>query len=359
MNQIGSGFAVLALSATAAHAGGIDRSLLPYALLFEEGRVMELGFSTVSPSVSGVTPVGPGLATGNMAENYTTLTFALKGAINDRLDYMVVANQPYGADANYTTGAYTGLEAHWSSEQIAALLKYQVGERVSVYGGMRYVQSSANIIIPPALLGTTYTASTTNDGQVGYIAGVAYEIPAIAMRVGLTFESEITHSFDTTEAFVGGGGGATTTNITMPQSVALDFQTGVAKDTLVFGSVRWSEWSKWHVSPPIYTGAVGDEITGFDNDVVTWSLGVGRRINDNLSVFARLGYEAPNKDVASRLAPTDGMQSIGIGGSWTKDNIKVTGGVEYVKLGNATDASGTVFSGNSAIGLGVKVDFTF
>jgi len=164
------------------------------------------------------------------------------------------------------------------------------------------------------------------------------------------------------ETFGGVNGGATipgTTKITMPQSVALDFQTGVAADTLVFGSVRWSEWSKWHVRPSYYDAVVGDEVTGFDNDVVTWRLGVGRKINDSLSVFAQLGYEAPNNDVASRLAPTDGMQSIGVGGAWTNGNMKVTGGIEYVKLGDATDASGTEFSGNSALGVGVKVDFAF
>jgi len=39
--------------------------------------------------------------------------------------------------------------------------------------------------------------------------------------------------------------------------------------------------------------------------------------------------------------------------------MKITGGVEYVMLGDATDASGTEFSGNHALGVGVKIDFTF
>lgn len=180
------------------------------------------------------------------------------------------------------------------------------------------------------------------------------------LRVGLTCESEITHQFTTNESFANiGAGPESTTEIVMPQSVELDFQSGIAKDTLLFGSVRWTEWSKWHVSPALYSGTLGEEVTGFDSDVISYQLGVGRRINDNLSVFARVGYEAANGDVASRLSPTDGKQSIGIGGSWTQDNVKVTGGVEYVKLGDAVDASGTVFSGNDAIGLGLSVEFTF
>jgi long-subunit fatty acid transport protein len=147
----------------------------------------------------------------------------------------------------------------------------------------------------------------------------------------------------------------------MPKSIALDFQSGIAKDTLLFGSIRWTEWSAWHVRPPRYFGAVGDEITGFDNDVLTYQLGVGRRLNENFAVFARIGYEKANGGDASRLAPTDGSRSIGIGGTYTKDNLKITGGIEYVKLGDATDSAPTrtVFSGNDAIGFGVTVGIRF
>lgn len=359
MRFVAPGLAALLLTTGAAHAGGIERSLLPYGILFEDGRVAVLSFSSVMPNVSG--SLG-GLETGNMAQDYVRLAFAVKADLSDKLAFMVSFNQPYGADALYTAGAYTGLEAHWESTQVAALLKYQLGDRVSVYGGLRYVTSSAEIFIPAQMLGPlgAYTATTENDSQVGYLVGAAYEIPDIMLRVGLTYESAITHELATSESFTGvGAGPVSTTEIIMPQSVALDFQSGIAKDTLLFGSVRWTEWSKWHVSPALYFGTLGEEVTGFDSDVFSYQLGVGRRINDNFSVFARVGYEAATGDVASRLSPTDGMQSIGIGGSWSQNNIKVTGGVEYVKLGDAVDASGTVFSGNDALGLGLSVEFIF
>jgi hypothetical protein len=92
---------------------------------------------------------------------------------------------------------------------------------------------------------------------------------------------------------------------------------------------------------------------------VTYQLGVGRRLSDDLSVFARLGYEAENGGVASRLAPTDGSTSIGIGGSYTIDNIEFTGGIEYARLGDAVDGSGTVYEDNSALGFGLTVGFSF
>jgi len=177
----------------------------------------------------------------------------------------------------------------------------------------------------------------------------------------LTYESSVTHSFRTTEAIaaVPSISGVGTTNVEIPQSVTLDFQSGVAKDTLVFGSIKWSEWSKWEVRPPGYDALTGSDITSFENNVITYSLGVGRKINDNLSLFARVGYEKANGGVISRLLPTDGLHSIGVGGSWTKDNFKITGGVEYVKLGDATDGSETQFTNNEAVGVGMSVLFSF
>lgn len=361
MKTILGTLAALSLTTTLASAGGIDRSTMPYSILFEHDDVVQLSFSNVTPNVSGI--LGP-FPTGNMAQSYTSVSLAYKSDLTEQLALAVIVNSPYGADAAYTMGAYTGLEAHWNSNQIAALLKYKVTDRVSVYGGLRYVTSSATINIPSQMtLGAgTYTATADSDAQLGYVVGAAYEVPDIALRVGLSYESAITHSFPTAERFAVAFSGSTfnsTTDIILPQTVTLDFQSGVAKDTLVFGSIRWSEWSNWHVAPDLYALATGGEVTGFDNDVVTYQLGVGRRLNENLSVFARFGYERATGGVASRLSPTDGMQSIGVGGSWTQDSVKITGGVEYVKLGDAVDGSGTVFSGNDALGVGVSIAYSF
>lgn len=381
----------LVLSTGMVQAGGIDRSSLPFSVLYEQGRVVQLGFSSVNPGVSGVySPalafLGGSAGTGDMAEAYSTLSFAYKADLSDQLSYAVFLNTPYGADANYRSGFYTGLEAHWESEQLAAVLQYQLADRMSVYGGLKYVRSRANIAIPDSLIrgglqqaglagnaqaaflaanapmGTlAYTADGDTDGQFGVIVGAAYEIPDIALRVALTYESGFTHSFRTVEAIaaIPSASGVGTTNVEMPQSVTLDFQSGVAKDTLVFGSIKWSEWSAWEVRPQGYNAIFQDNITDFDNDVLTYSLGVGRKINDQVSVFARVGYEKSDGGVASRLSPTDGSRSIGIGGSFTQDNMKITGGIEYVKLGDATDGSTTQFTDNSAVGVGVSVLFSF
>jgi long-chain fatty acid transport protein len=381
-----------ALIAGTAQAGGIDRTRLSYGILFEKGTYAELGISSVSPTVSGTYSAGlGGTGTGDMAPSYTTYSFAYKRDISEQLSYGVFLNTPYGANALYTQGPYTGLTAEWKSTQLALILKYSVTPNISVYGGAKVEQASANIVIPDALIrgglaaagmagnatagaiaagapaGTLrYTAKASNDLSGGVILGAAYEKPEIAARVGLTYESGYSHKFATTENIPAFGllpGTApfpnSTTTIKIPYSLTLDFQTGVAKDTLVFGSIRHANWAVWKVRPAGYAALTGQDVTGIDNDVTTFQLGVGRRLNENLSVFARATYEKSNGGVASRLQPTDGTRSIGIGATYTKDRMKITAGLEYAKLGDAIDGSGTVFKGSKAVGAGVTVGFRF
>lgn len=393
-----AGLAVLA--AGSVQAGGLDRSRLSYGLLFEQGNYMEFGMSHVAPKVRGTYTGLPGPAsvfngssTGDMAGDYTTLSFGYKRDINEKLAWAFYLNMPYGADASYNAGLYTGLNAQWESNQAAVILKYKVTPAVSVYGGVKAVRSTANIAIPDALIrgglaqaglsgnataaaiasgapagSLNYTAKAAGDSALAFIVGAAYEKPEIALRVGLTYESGYTHEFKTTEAmaftaFNAGLAAAfapSTTNIEMPKSLTLDFQSGIAKDTLLFGAIRYSEWSVWQVKPRGYaTLTGGSNITDFKNNVISYQLGVGRRLNENFSVFARVGYEDAKGGVSSRLSPTDGNRSIGIGGSYTKDNMKITAGLEYVKLGDAVDGSGTRFKGSKALGFGVTVGYRF
>jgi long-chain fatty acid transport protein len=400
MKTFASIIGVVALSATAATAGGIDRGRLTYGALYEKGNYVEFGFSHVKPKVSGTYGVGvpgAGTGTGNMAGDYTTFSFSYKRDINEKLSYGIFVNTPYGASASYTQGIYTGLQADWDSKQVAVVLRYKLEQGFSIHGGLKAVRSKPTIAIPNALIagglqravaaagapgatqqqiqagqtaggilqqsqgiGLQYTATGEADTRVAGIIGVAYEKPEIALRVALTYESGFTHKFNTTETSIIPGIGRTgTTEIEMPQTLTLDFQTGVAANTLVFGSVRWAEWSKWEVRPAGYEALTGGNITDFSNDVITYQLGVGRKLNDMFSVFARVGYEKSNGGEASRLAPTDGSKSIGLGGTFTKDGMKVTAGLEYVKLGGAVDASGTKFEGNKAVGFGMTVGYSF
>ena len=408
MKNVMTAGAALLLTTSLAQAGGLDRSGSAYSILFEDGNAAQLSFSTVRPDVSGnydSSPI-PGFegSSGNMANSYASFGFAVKYAMTEQLDFALFYNQPYGADSEYTNGFYEGLKAQWDSQQIAAVAKYEVSPGISVYGGVRVIESEAIITLPDQLVrlgyqnvvledpqslagqaaagilaqstdagSLEYNAEVARNTQTGYILGAAYERPEIALRVALTYESGVKHDFDTTETLptpavlptldgpvaVGFIDAESTTNIELPQSLTLDFQSGVAANTLVFGSIKWTEWSVWEVRPAGFEAATQGRVTGLDNDVMTYRLGVGQRINDQLSVFSRITYEAGTGDDLNRLSPTDGSTSLGLGGTYTVDNIELTGGVEYAMLGGGEDSAGVEFKDSTALGFGLSVGFSF
>ena len=101
-----------------------------------------------------------------------------------------------------------------------------------------------------------YRVDAGKDWGYGWMLGTAYERPDIALRVSLSYYSKISHSLDTQESTATTGVLPTQTEVDTPQSVSLDFQTGVAPKTLVFGSIRWVDWSEFRIDPPLYEQAV-------------------------------------------------------------------------------------------------------
>lgn len=356
--------AACACSATALHAGGLERTTQSPAILFEDGRYMELNFGYGAPDVSGT--VGGGtVPSGNMSEKFLNFGFAYKADLNDKLSYALIYDQPYGAKVNYpgTFGVdpypAAGSTAEFKSHALTGILKYRLQNNVSIYGGLRAQTIEAEANVP--FLGA-YTANGERDFAMGYLVGAAFEKPEIALRVGLTYSSAVDHSLRTTESSTAlGAGNVSQTEITMPQSVTLDFQSGVAEDTLVFGSVRWVEWSESDITPADYeTISGGGSLVSFADDRTTFTLGMGRRLNETWSIAGSVAYEKTTGSITGNLGPTDGFTSYGLAAVYNKDNVKVTTGVRYVDLGRATTTVlGADFEDNSAIGVGVKVGWQF
>lgn len=386
MKQLMMTVGAFALTAGLAHAGGIDRTRTPYSALFEEGKYLSFGLESVSPSMSGKYPASlGGGSTGDMAPSYLNYSFVYKQDLGEKTAIGLFVNTPYGADAFYHQGFYDGLNAQWQSQQMVLMLKQDLNDAFSVYGGLRYVSSTADIGVPDQMIraglaasgsptgafvaanspaGTLeYSASGARTGDFGYVLGAAYQRPDIALRIGLTYESSITQSFKTTESvaspFITGMFGTSTTDVELPQALTLDFQTGVAPETLLFGSVKWTDWSEWEVRPQGYDDLTGQAITGYEDDIITWQLGLGRQVTEELALFARATYERNTGTVSSRLSPYNGMSALGLGANWQHNGFEVTGGIEYAWLGDTFDSTDTQFDGNTAVGVGVQVGYHF
>jgi long-chain fatty acid transport protein len=370
----------LAALSSAAVAGGVERSILPLGVLFEEGNYAQLSFGGARADVSGDETVGPhpvftldGAESGDMTAGFGTVGLAFKGQVTDELALALFYDQPYGADVAYPNGTNyyaEGARAKLDVDTVTAMLKYRFPTNISVYGGLRYQTMAATASLPYIQSPFDYDVEGERDGATGYIAGVAYEIPEIALRVSLTYSSEIDHKLDTTETSqliellgIPGGTVESLTDITTPQSVTLDFQTGIAADTLLFGSVRWVDWTEFEISPEFYTGSpVGlgqDPLVEFEDDRWTYTLGLGRSLNETWSVAGIVSYEPSTDSLAGNLGPTDGFTSLGGAVTYTRGNVDITAGLSHIWLGDAETPQGSDFEDNTAIAAGVQIGFSF
>lgn len=340
----------LALCATSAGAGGIERSAQSVAILFEQGNYAEFSFGYATPTVSG-TFAGV-VPSGDMAPSYTAFSFGYKQALGDSLDIALIYDQPVGADVAYPTGTgypFQGSTAELRAHAITGVLRYKLPSNVSIIGGLRAQSITGDVMIP---LFAGYTLTTDTDYKLGYVVGVAWEKPEIAARVALTYNSSVTHNIDAVEFGVFNSA----FDLTIPQSVNLEFQTGIAADTLLFGSIRWVDWSVFDITPPVF----GAPLVDYTEDVITYNLGIGRRFNENWSGAVTLGYEDHKGIPVGNLGPTDGSRSVGVGVTYTQGKMKITGGVRYVDIGNATTSTiGARFADNSAWAAGLRVGYSF
>ena len=357
MGRILTGASVIALGAHAAYGAGIERSAQSVGVLFEKGNYLEFSLGGVSPDVSG-SVLGGALSSGDMAVGYSNFSLAYKQALGDNFDFAAILDQPVGVGVHYPASSapypFAGATADVDSLALTALLRYKMPSNISVYGGLKAEEVKGNVSIP-TIGGYKMKADTSR--EIGYIVGVAWEKPEIAARVSLTYNSAITHTLTAHESF---SPVPTTFETEIPASVNLEFQTGIAKDTLVFGSVRWVDWSKFDITPPAFFAATGSSLASLETDYVTYTLGLGRKFNETWSGAVILGYEGPGGLPVGNLGPTDGYRSIGLAATYTQGNMKVTGGVRYFEIGDATTkAIGAKFTGNSAVAAGLRIGYSF
>lgn len=374
----GAGIALL-LGTTAAYAGGMDRSGQSITALFEEGTYAEISFGSVSPDVTGVGAAGT-TTSGNVAPEYTQLGLAYKTDINDQFSIALIVDQPFGASVSYDNIPYAlqGTKADVTTMGYTFLAQYHVDENVSVFAGPRLISAegtytrsflnTSSLPIPNSI--TVYDATYSSDTDVGYVVGAAYEIPEIALRAAITYSSQTEFSLDGQGSFMGGAAAATTLEAIMPQTVNVDFQTGVAANTLAFANIRWADWSeailKDNFANSTFTPNASNTDLGvlsdFNNtDVTTYTVGVGRRFTDNFAAQFAVGYEKATGQAANNLAPTDGYISYSLGGAYTfESGMELSGGIRYVDLGDTTTKTiASSFTDNSVTAIGLKLAYNY
>ncbi|MEM6824996.1 MAG: outer membrane protein transport protein [Pseudomonadota bacterium] len=366
-----AGTALTVLSAGSAFAGGLERAITNFGPLYEDGSYLEISGALAFPELDGdggtIPPGFPGAGTpvsgntGDLLESVALIGAAYKADINDRLSFALILNQPFGADTLYpsasaafpdATAVYGGSNADVVSYALNGILAYDVTPQVKIYGGpiIQAITPQASV----AFLSSYNVESDTNYG-VGYTLGASYSIPDIAFRAALTYRSEIEHDLDTTET-IAGTPAETQTVFETPDSLTLDLQSGIAEDTLLFGQVHWADWSEFAISPPNYITLTGGRpLVAYAEDWTTYTLGVGRRFDENWSGAISVTYEPQTDTELTSLGPVDGRTAINLGATYETDKMKISGGISYTWLGDAQNVLATDFDDGTAVGIGFRI----
>jgi long-chain fatty acid transport protein len=366
----------VSLCASAALPGGIDQSGQPVTLLFHDGDYAEVGLGYWMPTIRA--DGEPGQSTGNAYGDLPDFSGGIRLQLTERLAAALIVDQPYGVvvnyDLDYPAGefAYAGTSARPHSLGVTGLLRYQVAPRWSAHGGLRAIRFGGEAELAgwgfgPVLDG--YGWNGGDDWGLGYVLGGSYEIPEAALRVALTYssptdltvESVETHVFDpATGTF---GTVRSETGVTMPQSVNLDFQTGLTPKTLLYGAVRWADWEGWSVAPAGYVALTDQPLVEFEHDTWRYQIGLGRQLSERIAGSFDVVHETATGDIQSALTPYDGFTAFTLGASYTTEaGLKLAGGVQYSFLGDADVATPTGvarFEDNHALGVGLKLGYQF
>lgn len=291
------------------------------------------------------------------------------------------------------------------TQNISMVFGFQPNKNLNFYAGPVIQTIKGNV----SLRGQAYSVYNGYDAKIkettglGWLAGAAYQIPEIALKASLTYRSEIDHDATTTEtlslldfpalqsvlaglgvtAALPTNGAKTETKITTPQSVNLDFQTGIMANTVAFANVRWVNWKDFSIQPYTFgqlskalgaPGLVAGKPNGFNlveysEDQWSVNTGIGRKLNEQWAGNVSVGWDSGAGNPVTTLGPTEGYWNVGFGVQYSPTPATfISGGVKYFWLGDAKAQTGAqsgtneyvaTFEDNNAIAYGLKMGYRF
>ena len=367
--------ALLTSSPFLANAEGLERVNIDPSFMFSEGSTAEIGFGNVSPSLPAVKGTGSAFTFQSgldVATSFSVLTGSVKTELGDSFDLgLFYTSQGNGVGIDYGTigsEADVTIKADLEIPTLAMIGKYQINEAMSVFVGAKQstVKKGATLKLgsdTSAISGngnvlpdvTSHWELAKKSG-IGAIYGAAYEMPEIALRVVLTIEDDIDLAIPATSK--GGAASTGTATASIGDAMSLNFQTGIAEDTLLFGNIRRSSWKDNQVKVPTALGLA--QVSSF-SDGDSYSLGVGRKISDDLSVSISGFYDGSSGGSVSELAPTGATKTLSLGGKYAiADNADLSIGGSYSQRGDALTANYKAsLTDSEVISLGAKLAFSF
>jgi long-chain fatty acid transport protein len=362
--------ALVCVGGSGAFAGGMEVTRLPTDMMFEKGNHVSISFGRFEPDVTDDLYA----TEGSMYNDRSATTLTFKTQINDKISIGVAKYKSAEISLDYAEstalgGAVTPVTVDLTVDTLALLGRYELNDNLSMIGGLKYSTGSGggNVLSAPAGV-----IEAKDDSVLGGIVGVSYEKPEIALRISGIYQAKQDMAHSTTTNIGSGPIDLENTKSALPESFTLEFQSGIAPKTLLFGSIHRALWSDAHISFWSTDALGGGGVTGGYIQKSTWtnttslSLGIGRKLSDQWAVSASFNFEGSSEPTGgSLLSTTDGVRGITLGGKYTLDDMTISAGINYSTLGDKAvsvaafgGATGN-FNNNSVTTIGFKIGQNF
>ncbi|MEH3117509.1 MAG: long-chain fatty acid transporter [Methylorubrum populi] len=367
------------LSAAPAHAGGFSLPVADTDILFTEGNFsIRIGALGIFPNQSFSTIRGQRVGYANYVDPIPAPSFAVKFRIAPELSCAFHFSYPYGIEASYNLAAQNAQALSFAEVGLLPNATRSIRLTTQEYGTT--CAASANVgpgklyVLGGGFLeGVQYRENTRlgtlnleQDAKAGYRVGLAYAVPEYAMRMQVMYRSAVDHALTgnftlgplASAIGLSGGPLVATGAGTLPQSVRVYAQTGIAPQWLVYGAFTWVNWS---VLPQfgftIDQLGPSSKILGL-RDGFTTQVGVGHAFTDRLSGTVNLNWDTKTGSAAFILPASVG---VGLGLEYKTDYGKIASGVLLARLsgGSQTFAAGATVDGTAGPGYAVVTGLSY
>jgi long-chain fatty acid transport protein len=376
-------FGASSLIAMPAMAGGFSRGEANTDILFNENRYSAESYLVyVTPDRTYSKLMGQSVDEDGYSDSFVIPNVALSMRFNDNVSCALTYTKPFGASGTYSAAAQNAelvtaaangdplpnptTKMKVSSDEYGATcdVRMEAGPgRMHFIGGL-FVESF--VYEEDTWVGDV---RLKDNSELGYRLGFAYDIPEYALRVQLMYRSQVKHDgegeFTATDYGMSLGipsGLPAEGAGTLPQSVKLYAQSGVAPGWLVYGSVAWTDWSVLPDFSYTVTGlSTAHKIFNY-SDSYTVQLGVGHEFNDKMSGTVNVTWD---QGVGTGADISTDTWSLGLGAEY-KAKVGTFGAgvsVSYLTSGTQRVSQGATYDADAkadwaaAVGISYKISF--
>ena len=386
--------ALCALAASPTLAGGWETGKLDTGFLYQDGNYAELSYGSLNYSVNA-TIQAPLSATHKMAKNQSRTSLSGKFTIGNidvgitsfdsgaiQMDGQSVAGidrdtcQVAALAANVPNMAancsiVASADAKMTTQAI--ILKYKLNDSFSVIGGMRKVNLGSSSV---GTLRTDY--SIDSNSANGAVYGISYAIPDIALKFEIIQSQAMNMKITgTANGLMAGTTGtpsglglsgnvpfADSSELNVPKATTVKFQTGIAEGTLLMASAHRANWEAAQIDVNFAPGAAAQlDVASEFSDTTAYSVGLGRKFTEKTSGSLSYSWEkGAGATSTSGFTMSNGSKTLSLGLKHQTNNLTLSGGVSYTKVGDVTvSKSGltAAYSDNSVTAFGLKASFDF